>query len=191
MIVFCVCLHIETYNFDLSQERFLLVNNENSKDKHDYRWWIPISYTSQQSPNFTDTRPVLWMPKESKTKRIGDLPPTNAWKIFNIQQTGYYRVNYDDNNWKQLVDQLKANHKVIHITNRAQLLDDSLDLARSGRLSYDIALDVSSYLGKEAEYVPWGAALNNLAFINNMLQRTETYGAFQVNKMFQSIFSSN
>lgn len=36
----------------------------------------------------------------------------NGWIKGNIGQTGFYRVNYDDNNWNILVTQLKHNHKV-------------------------------------------------------------------------------
>ena len=46
----------------------------------------------------------------------------------------------------------------IHVINRAQIIDDAINLARSGLLSYEIALGVTSYLNKEVEYIPWAAA---------------------------------
>lgn len=36
----------------------------------------------------------------------------NDWIIGNVQQYGYYRVNYDKNNWLKLVQQLKTDHAV-------------------------------------------------------------------------------
>ena len=48
----------------------------------------------------------------------------------------------------------------IHVINRAQIIDDAINLARSGLLSYEIALGVTSYLNKEVEYIPWAAALS-------------------------------
>lgn len=56
----------------------------------------------------------------------------SEWIIFNVQQTGYYRVNYEIENWQALTDQLLTEHPLIHITNRAQMLDDALNLARAG-----------------------------------------------------------
>ena len=37
----------------------------------------------------------------------------NGWLKFNINQTGYYRVNYPLDNWKNLAKTLIHNHQVI------------------------------------------------------------------------------
>ena len=41
--------------------------------------------------------------------------------ILNVQQTGFYRVNYDLANWGLLAQHLLANHRQIHRINRAQV----------------------------------------------------------------------
>ncbi|KAF7238055.1 Thyrotropin-releasing hormone-degrading ectoenzyme, partial [Varanus komodoensis] len=51
------------------------------------------------------------------------------WLLGNINQTGYFRVNYDIRNWRLLIDQLMRNHKVISVSNRASLIDDAFNLA--------------------------------------------------------------
>ncbi|KAF0311369.1 Aminopeptidase N [Amphibalanus amphitrite] len=61
-----------------------------------------------------------------------------------------------------------------------QLVDDALDLARAGQLSYSTALSLVSYLERERDFLPWDAAFNNLGFLNTQLRRTAGYGAFQV-----------
>lgn len=120
-------------SFLLFQERFLLVKNENSTDTHDYKWWVPLTYTGQDSPNFDNTQTKVWM-KDSEDKiTISSLPSKDQWVIFNLQETGYYRVNYDDDNWKLLILQLNTNHEAIHVINRAQIIDDALNLARAGK----------------------------------------------------------
>lgn len=35
-----------------------------------------------------------------------------TWLLGNINQTGYFRVNYDLPNWKLLIQQLHRNHQV-------------------------------------------------------------------------------
>lgn len=43
--------------------------------------------------------------------RIGEMDD-RTWLLGNINQTGYFRVNYDLQNWKLLIQQLHDNHQV-------------------------------------------------------------------------------
>lgn len=43
---------------------------------------------------------------------VQGLVDANDWIIGNVQQYGYYRVNYDKSNWLKLVQQLKTDHSV-------------------------------------------------------------------------------
>ncbi|MEQ2312735.1 hypothetical protein AMECASPLE_034273 [Ameca splendens] len=54
----------------------------------------------------------------------------NTWLLGNINQTGYFRVNYDLQNWKLLIQQLHSNPQIISVGNRAGLIDDAFNLAR-------------------------------------------------------------
>ena len=99
---------------------------------------------------------------------------------------GYYRVNYDEKNWKLIIKQLNEDHTKIHVINRAQIIDDALNLARVGLLNYELALGVTSYLNSETEYIPWAAALTGLRYIEEMLKRTSGYGDFKVSKTRKS-----
>lgn len=38
--------------------------------------------------------------------------PNDTWIIANVRQVGYYRVNYDSDNWELLLEQLLDNHTV-------------------------------------------------------------------------------
>lgn len=107
---------------------------------------------------------------------------SDDWFIINLHQTGYYRVNYDNDNWKMIIQHLQDNETYQQITasNRAQLIDDSMNLARAGYINYSIPLDVTTYLKHETDYVPWKAALNSFSFIDSMLIRTANYELFRV-----------
>lgn len=174
------------------------IMNNNTKEP---LWWIPITYTSKSNADFKTTKPVEWM-KGTKTLLLNrtNIPP-NDWVIFNIQQTGntfsknhrfpasnnvvfpgFFRVNYDKRNWKMIIDHLNdPNHfEEISIPNRAQILDDVLNLALGGRLSYSIALDTTKYLMHEKEFVPWKAGLAALGYIDSMLSKGPHYLEYQV-----------
>lgn len=94
---------------------------------------------------------------------------------------GYYRVNYDRANWQLIIEQLNGpSFKDIATINRAQLVDDALNLARAGRVDYATALDVTAYLANETDYLPWKAALTAMGFLDNMLVKLQGYDKFRV-----------
>jgi aminopeptidase N len=61
--------------------------------------------------------------------------------IVNVLQKGFYRVNYDLDNWNKISEALLTDPESIHRTNRAQILNDALSLARAGLLDYEAALN--------------------------------------------------
>ncbi|XP_059096600.1 puromycin-sensitive aminopeptidase-like protein [Tigriopus californicus] len=84
----------------LTQERFL-VGGTSVKDDHDYKWWVPISYAGS-GENFSQTKNQEWMSPDEATKQIQIDVPEDSALILNIQQTAYYRVNYDEANWNKI-----------------------------------------------------------------------------------------
>jgi hypothetical protein len=64
--------------------------------------------------------------------------------------------------------------------NRAQLLDDALNLARAGKLEYSLALQVTEYLQHDNDYIPWAAALNAFSFLNRRLTDDQGHEDFKV-----------
>ncbi|KAL3203643.1 hypothetical protein MRX96_041832 [Rhipicephalus microplus] len=164
----------ETGSANISQERFLV---DGTKDNTTL-WKVPFTYTDARSPNWNATEPKLWF--NNKTAVITDLPTSRSdWFIANVQEVGFYKVNYDELNWKLLIKQLMEKHTDIHVINRAQLLDDILDLARAGTVDYGLALDATQYLAKEESYIAWSPIAWNLNFISRMLETTEVYGKWK------------
>uniref|UniRef100_A0A671SR71 Aminopeptidase n=1 Tax=Sinocyclocheilus anshuiensis TaxID=1608454 RepID=A0A671SR71_9TELE len=53
----------------------------------------------------------------------------DQWVLANINVTGYYRVNYDDENWQRLLNVLQTSRQSIPVINRAQIIDDAFNLA--------------------------------------------------------------
>ncbi|GLG93868.1 Aminopeptidase N [Gryllus bimaculatus] len=91
---------------------------------------------------------------------------------------GYFRVTYDDENWRRLAEAL-SQRLDIHWLNRAQLLDDAFALARAGPLSYQQLFALTDYLSLENEYPPWAAALGGFAYLDRMLTPHPRYHRFQ------------
>lgn len=53
----------------------------------------------------------------------------------------------------------------IHVLNRAQLLDDSFNLAKGGYLNYSVFLNLTKYLVKENSIIPWYTAKAGLSYM--------------------------
>ncbi|CAK1599088.1 unnamed protein product [Parnassius mnemosyne] len=160
----------------ISQERFLTNRELNSTD----RWHVPVNWVLSTNPDFSDTSPQAWVPPSFPALAV-DIPGlSNAeWYIINKQQTGYYRVNYDEENWQALAKVLNESHQTIHLLNRAQIVDDAFNLARNGRLNYVHAFEISRYLVAETDYIAWASANSALSYLEVVLSGSEAYDLFR------------
>ncbi|KAH8382802.1 hypothetical protein KR009_005332 [Drosophila setifemur] len=145
-----------------TQKRFLLKENDGSDP--DLVYTVPISYTTDISPNFENATAKFILAKETPM----NVAFTQAlkWIIVNVQQTGYYRVNYTESNWHAIHSLLTtSNWGGVHENNRAQIVDDLFNLARAGHIAYNLTLDVIEYLETETNYIPWTSAFNGFNFL--------------------------
>ena len=160
----------------LNQKRFYL--NPDVENPSNVTWTVPINvaYPNSDVSDFKTTVASEWMLKSTKAL---NLEIQHRPYVLNVQQTGYYRVNYDEQNWNDLQEILLDDHDKINELNRAQILDDSLNLARSNQLDYEIALGLTEYLSNEKNYIPWQSALKSFSFLDLMLNDNsslEEYG---------------
>ncbi|XP_038105291.1 aminopeptidase Ey-like [Culex quinquefasciatus] len=156
-------------------------------------WWIPISYRLSTQTARDETETKFWMPQGASQVSVRIDVPEDAYLLVNPHQTGYYRVNYDNELWRRIIQQLNADHEAIPAVSRAQLLDDALKLAKARRIWPETAFEVYKYLANEVDYVPWYAAFasDNLQYINDGLVVEPTaYRAFQffVEKITHKLF---
>lgn len=93
---------------------------------------------------------------------------------------GFYRVNYDKHNLLLLEKQLQTNFNAIATKNRAQILNDALELAALDFLDYNTALNLTKYLVNEKKYLPWAAAFNSFREISLATANTHYQEIFKV-----------
>jgi aminopeptidase N len=167
----------ETVTF--KQNRFILPGNFSQNS--DYQssslmWYVPI-WINNKNQNLNDTL-NCWLTQDSDSATSPNFFPKEDWIIVNPAVKGYYRVHYDERNWGMLQKQLMDNHTAIDPRNRAQLLDDSLNLARAGIMNYSLALSATLYLNNELSYVPWLSVSSSLTYFNDMFALSVDYQAF-------------
>ena len=155
-------------DINLKQQRFLMFGDDLVGESNEYKWWIPISFTTTKVADFTDTSCSFWFKSDAEMNATINIDKEDAL-IVNIQETGYYRVNYDGQNWKLIADALFTDHLSLHQINRAQILNDAFSLARGNQFNYNLALIQTLYMKNEKEYVPWSAALSGFEYLDLML----------------------
>ncbi|RXN10957.1 thyrotropin-releasing hormone-degrading ectoenzyme [Labeo rohita] len=164
----------------ISQEHFVYdteakIQNPELFNKS-FQWQIPLTLAVGNSSHIS-TETIIWVSNKTETHRVGHVDG-ETWLLGNINQTGYFRVNYDLHNWRLLIQQLMTNPTIISVGNRAGLIDDVFNLARAGYLPQNVPLQMISYLSQETEFLPWHAASRALYQLDKLLDRTEDHSLF-------------
>lgn len=166
-------------SLEISQERYF--NKYPHPEANLTSFWIPYNFDTAHNFAVNNTSPDGWLPATIKSMRIKPTPnkkwARRDWILFNRQQTGYYRVLYDLLNYKLIARELNSgNLNKIHPYNRAQLLDDTNDFVKTGRLPAGTLFDLTQYLSREKEYGPWSVAEKYLTEIKRSLDEdSEAY----------------
>ena len=149
----------------LRQDRFLMGKADGARA---YGWWVPVSLY-RVGGDFSDCSNSAFIAPDEKNVSVS-VRPGEGPLVVNVLEANYYRVNYDDAHWLALAGAVKADADSVHKINRAQLIDDALNLAKAGYLDYDTALGVTEYLDGEDEFVPWSSAKTAFSYIHLMLR---------------------
>lgn len=91
------------------QSRFLLHDTKNvykTEQPNNNLWWIPLTFTTSSKLDFSVTKPSHWFKPEEFMMITETGISSNDWVLFNINETGFYRVNYDSKNWNMLIEYL-------------------------------------------------------------------------------------
>lgn len=175
-----------------SQKWFLLnpLNNLQGTEEYEkYKWYVPITVTTKDEQDFDFEKRPVWLKPSIDSLSIDVSSKDNEWFIGNVKHSGFYRVNYDDNNWKLLLEQMNNDHTLIDATSRATLIDDSFNLGRAELIDQTKYLDMVSYLNKEEDPLPFTAALDGLEYMYSMLETD--YESFQLfNKFYAGLLKN-
>ncbi|XP_067214005.1 aminopeptidase N-like isoform X2 [Linepithema humile] len=119
--------------------------------------WIHVTYTLQPSINFNKTVHSSWItPNISNIQFADSNYNATDWILVNIQQTGYYRVHYDVENWQKLLRYLNSeNYSKMHILYRAKIIDDAFYFFLKKELSYDLFWNLTRFVIQDANFVTW------------------------------------
>ncbi|XP_032687739.1 thyrotropin-releasing hormone-degrading ectoenzyme-like [Odontomachus brunneus] len=126
------------------------------------KWIIPVNYIIESSYDSYNISEVLWL-KWGQVKNITAISGDD-FLIVNAEQTGFYRVNYDNRNWLLIWSYLqKNNFSHIPPINRAQLLNDAYYFTITSQLDPYIFTNITKYLTLDTDFVAWYPMFNILS----------------------------
>ncbi|EFN76134.1 Thyrotropin-releasing hormone-degrading ectoenzyme [Harpegnathos saltator] len=159
------------------QERFTYDHQSSSSDTQS-TWYVPLDYINKTSGDWSSPTKT-WLHPEMEMV-LHNVAAQDSWVVFNVNKTGYYRVHYDEENWRLLAQALEENPEVLPPETRASLVDDVLGLAAVGLTKYATALDFIKYMQMgERHYAPWGVLMRHLLKLNGLLYETSGFSGFQ------------
>ncbi|BFZ00934.1 hypothetical protein BsWGS_03973 [Bradybaena similaris] len=169
----------------VEQTRFLRDGNQYPLSP--LRWTIPLTFMTSVSPDPDVTNEdIYWLDSNEAhrgltiSKSLAGTSDPDGWILLNINQRGYYRVDYQTGNWLALTKQLKTKHDVIPTINRAQIINDAWALTKAENfISLSIALETLDYLEAERDFLPWQTAAVEFQYLENKFSYTKDYGGLK------------
>lgn len=163
-------------SFTIQQEAF----HDNTSIKSEKTWYIPLNYAHKRNPDHRNTTASHYLLNIKDIEVKDSALAADDWLLINKQSTGFYRINYDEQNWKLLSEALQTQTYKFHPRNRAQLIFDAYKFSSTGRLSQDVFLNLLQYLPNEDQYAPWTSAYSVITNFNNYLNGDKDYKNFQL-----------
>ncbi|VDD97072.1 unnamed protein product, partial [Enterobius vermicularis] len=121
-----------------------------------FQWNVPLFVKTN------DPSSILWLRRnESLVLRASRRPV-----LVDVDTRGYYRINYDENTWKDLIVQLLENHTEISPNARVRLIDDAFTLAGSKIISFEVPLRLGIYLKQELNLSPLSCFFRHFDVLN-------------------------
>ena len=140
----------------LSQERFVYDNLMGDSEPEDLVWQVPVGVT--QSGNDEATSLVMDSPqaKIQLPRPSGD----DAWFKVNPSQTGFFRVNYSEEDWQRLIPAISA--LTLPATDRLGIQNDAYALSKAGLLPVTQCLSIAAAYENETDASVWSDLASNL-----------------------------
>ncbi|KYM93914.1 Thyrotropin-releasing hormone-degrading ectoenzyme [Cyphomyrmex costatus] len=155
-----------------NDSKSVVISVEDNYLRHETKPWIPVTrVTLKHDFEMYRDPDVIWLkPTNDRTKSYTNyiIDSNFHWIILNVEQAGYYRVNYETDNWRNIANYLNDinNYTNIHVLNRAQLIDDAFYFLNIGQLQLSVFLNLAEYLQYETDYVAWFPMFKGLEYIS-------------------------
>ena len=122
-------------------------------------WQIPLTYVTELQPGTNG-----FLLRDETANLPNELPPDRAIKL-NVEDAGYYRVEYDDASWKLIEAQLSR----LSEADRVNLLADGWALVEADRKPLSHYLSLINQLLSDDQLAVDDQIIDTFTFINRLL----------------------
>lgn len=144
-------------------------------------YWVPYNYATNDNPGFNSSRATGWIPQEDTSITITvDALDANDYFLLDTHAGGYYRILYDERNYRLISDAMLRNPEHFHITSKAGLLENVREFFSTNELTMVPVLDVLRTLENEDNYVAWYPVRAFLLQIDDIFSGHQNYPLFRV-----------
>lgn len=177
---------------NISQRRFLLDSKADPSQppsEFGYTWNIPVKWAENDNSRIT-----VYNRSDKEGIILNANLSGDVFLKINPDHIGFYRVNYEEETWNWIAKALSSNHTSFSTADRSSFIDDAFALARAQLLSYKTALNLTSYLTSEGDFLPWERVISSVSYIISMFEddrelypMIETYFQGQVKPIADSL----
>ena len=156
----------------LSQERFVYDRLLGEEEPNPEVWQVPVTVSA---PGASSASMVM----EAKEAAVS-LPaasPANDWYKVNADQTGFYRVNYTNEDWQRLAPAIRSLE--LPATDRLGIQNDAYALSRAGLLPITQFLELAGSYAGETDASVWSDLASNLRDIEQLIADEPVRPAYQ------------
>ena len=156
----------------LSQERFVYDRLLGEEEPNPEVWQVPVTVSASGASSAS-------MVMEAKEAAVS-LPaasPANGWYKVNADQTGFYRVNYTNEDWQRLAPAIRSLE--LPATDRLGIQNDAYALSRAGLLPITQFLELAGSYAGETDASVWSDLASNLRDIEQLIADESVRPAYQ------------
>ncbi len=156
----------------LSQERFVYDRLLGGEEPNPEVWQVPVTVSA---PGAASASTVMETKEAAVT--LPATSPASAWYKVNADQTGFYRVNYTNEDWQRLAPAISSLE--LPATDRLGIQNDAYALSRAGLLPITQFLELAGSYSGETDASVWSDLASNLRDIEQLIADEPVRPAYQ------------
>ena len=164
----------EHLELSISQERFVYDRPLGPGSAEDAGfdpevWQVPVTVNSGGEASAATVM-------EGRETRL-EMPAVGGWFKVNTGQTGFYRVNYSNDDWQRLVPAVSSLE--LSATDRLGVQNDAYALSKAGLLPISQFLELAGAYVNETDASVWSDLASNLRDIEQLIAGDPVHPAYQ------------